>query len=309
MSPVSKNILSIGEAMVELSQSPQEGLYSVGISGDTLNTAWYLRGMLDLDWQINYLTRVGTGGFSQRMLEFLKDAGIGTDYIGHDLQREVGLYAISLNNGERSFSYWRDTSAAKALADDAVALGAALSAHSIIYLSGITLAILPQSGRETLLAQIKIARASGTTVVFDTNIRPKLWGDLDLMQHWVMQMAGHSDLMFPSFDDEALYFGDADSQATVARYLAAGAKQVIVKAGGSPIYYGGHEGHGVLEGVTPEPVIDTTAAGDSFNAGYMAAKLQGADLRDALLAGHKLSRQVIRHRGALVEQAIIDAKL
>lgn len=302
-------ILSIGEAMVELSTAPQDGLFRIGIAGDTLNTAWYLRKLLPPTWQVNYFSRVGTGEFSQRMVDFLKASGIGTDYVSRDPKREIGLYAISLKEGERSFSYWRDTSAAKLLADDLAPLQAALARHSIAYLSGITLAILTPAGKAHLLQALEAAKAQGLRVIFDTNLRPKLWQSREEMAEWITCAAAIADLVLPSFDDEAAYFGDTDSDATLARYLAAGAGQVVLKAGGHPIRYAGTIASGMIAGLAPETALDTTAAGDSFNAGFLAAYLQGRPFDAALMAGHALSRQVIRHHGALVEQAVIDAGL
>ena len=297
-------LLSIGEAMVELGQSDQPGLWRLGIAGDTLNTAWYLRRLLGADWQVDYLSRVGTGAFSQRMVDFLAAEGIGTDHVGRDPDREIGLYAISLTNGERSFAYWRDTSAARRLADDPAMLDAALDGAAVAYVSGITAAILPPEGRANLLAALARARAGGTRIVFDPNLRPRLWPDAAAMRQGISDAAAGADLVLPSFDDEAAHFGDPDPQATVARYLALGAGQVVVKNGGGPIRFGGHDGDGVVTDLEPETPVDSTAAGDSFNAGYLSAWLSGAECAAAIAAGHALSRRVIRHRGALVAEAL-----
>ena len=297
-------LLSIGEAMVELGQSDQPGLWRLGIAGDTLNTAWYLRRLLGADWQVDYLSRVGTGAFSQRMVDFLAAEGIGTDHVGRDPDREIGLYAISLTNGERSFAYWRDTSAARRLADDPAMLDAALDGTAVAYVSGITAAILPPEGRANLLAALARARAGGTRIVFDPNLRPRLWPDAAAMRQGISDAAAGADLVLPSFDDEAAHFGDPDPQATVARYLALGAGQVVVKNGGGPIRFGGHDGVGIVTDLEPETPVDSTAAGDSFNAGYLSAWLSGAECAAAIAAGHALSRRVIRHRGALVREAV-----
>ena len=297
-------LLSIGEAMVELGQSDQPGLWRLGIAGDTLNTAWYLRRLLGADWQVDYLSRVGTGAFSQRMVDFLAAEGIGTDHVGRDPDREIGLYAISLTNGERSFAYWRDNSAAKRLADDPAMLDAALDGAAVAYVSGITAAILPPEGRANLLAALARARAGGTRIVFDPNLRPRLWPDAAAMRQGISDAAAGADLVLPSFDDEAAHFGDPDPQATVARYLALGAGQVVVKNGGEPIRFGGHDGVGIVTDLEPETPVDSTAAGDSFNAGYLSAWLSGAECAAAIAAGHALSRRVIRHRGALVAEAL-----
>ncbi|MGN7871366.1 sugar kinase [Paracoccus sp. 22332] len=300
-------ILSIGEAMVELGQSDQPGLWRLGIAGDTLNTAWYLRRLLGAVGRVDYLTRVGTGAFSQQMLDFLAAEGIGTAHIGRDPDREIGLYAISLKDGERSFAYWRDTSAARRLADDPAALDAALEGAAVAYFSGITVAILSPQGRANLLAALARARASGARIVFDPNLRPRLWEDAATMRQGISKAAAGADLVLPSFDDEAAHFGDADPQATVARYLALGAGQVVVKNGGGPIRFGGRDGCGTATDLEPETPVDSTAAGDSFNAGYLAAWLTGADCAAAIAAGHALSRKVIGYRGALVREAVATA--
>ena len=301
-------ILSIGEAMLELSAAGQDDLWRLGIAGDTLNTAWYLHRLLGDRARVEYFTRIGTGEFGQKMLDFLKAEGIGTDHIARDPNREIGLYAISLKDGERSFSYWRDTSAAKLLADDPAALDRALAGSAIAYFSGISVAILSDQGRENLRAALARARANGTMVVFDPNLRPRLWADAAAMRAGIEAAASGADLILPSFDDEATHFGDTDADATIRRYLDAGAGHVVVKNGGGPMQFGGAGGTGHLSDLTPDTPVDTTAAGDSFNAGYLAAMLQGAGCADAIRAGHALSRQVIRHRGALVLQAIADAR-
>ncbi|WP_017998856.1 sugar kinase [Paracoccus sp. N5] len=301
---MSGRILSIGEAMVELSGAGQPDLWRLGIAGDTLNTAWYLRHLLPPDWEVGYCSRVGQGEFSQRMIDFLEAEGIDARHVSRDPQREIALYAISLKDGERSFSYWRDNSAAKRLADDPATLASALAGVGIAYFSGITLGILPEAGREALIRALARARATGTQVVFDPNLRPRLWPDTAAMCRKIEAAAAVADLVLPSFGDEHAFFGDADPQATVARYLARGARQVVVKAGGNPVHYGGDEGAGVVDGLRREVPVDTTSAGDSFNAGYLAARLNGADIPAAIRRAHELSRKVILHPGALVRDAV-----
>lgn len=302
-------ILSIGEAMVELSRTAESdaSLWRLGIAGDTLNAAWYLRRLLPRDWRVGYFSRVGTGEFSDRMLAFLAGEGIESTHVGRDPAREIGLYAIALKDGERSFSYWRDSSAARGLADDPEALAAGLEGATVALLSGITLAILPQAGRENLRAALAGARAAGTRVVFDPNLRPRLWADAATMRREVEAMAALTDLLLPSFDDERTHFGDADTAATVARYLDLGARQVVVKNGGDPVRFGGAEGTGLVEGLERAVPVDTTSAGDSFNAGYLAARARGAEIAEAIRQAHEVSRIVIRHPGALVREAVPDA--
>jgi 2-dehydro-3-deoxygluconokinase len=293
--------LSIGECMVELSALPAAGQWQQGIAGDTLNTAWYARMQLPADWQVGYATVLGQDRLSDEMVRFIEGAGLESAAIWRHPDRMPGLYMISLTNGERSFSYWRDRSAARTLADDPARLHAALQTADVIYVSGITLAILTAEARATLLAALAAMRALGKTVVFDPNLRPRLWASEVEMCAQIMALAAVSDIVLPSHEDEASHFGDATLAATAERYLAAGAREVVVKNGGGPMVYAVADQPIValpaMERCTP---VDTTGAGDSFNAGYLAARLCDVEIPAAVAQAHALAMRVVGHRGALM---------
>lgn len=290
-------VLSLGEAMLELSPRGDDQ-WRMGIAGDTLNTAWYLRAALPAVWSVGYLTRLGSDAFSDRIADFIAGAGIDTSAISRDPQRGCGLYAISLMNGERSFTYWRGQSAARHLADDRDRLAQALAPARVIYLSGITLAILTDQGRENLLDLLR-ARPKHVVLAFDPNIRPRLWPDAETMRQTLTAVAALSDLVLPSFDDESAHFGDTSPEDTLHRYLDHGATEVVVKNAGGPILAASGA---VLFRHDPASVtpLDTTGAGDSFNGGYLTARLQGQGVDRALRCGADLAARVIRHPGALI---------
>lgn len=294
-------IVSIGECMVEMAPSgtgPDD--YRMGFAGDTMNTAWYLRRLLGTPFEVDYLTAVGTDATSDRMLSFMRDAGIGTDHISRRPDRTVGLYMVQLQDGERSFSYWRGQSAARTLAEDAGTLRQALTGARVAYFSGITIAVLPPDDRTRFLGVLAEHRADGGQIVFDPNLRPRLWNSPRDMTEAIMAAAEVSSLILPSFDDEATFFGDGAPADTVQRYEARGAEEIVVKNGAGQILA---SSNGSTSTHTPDvigDVVDTTAAGDSFNAGYLAARLHGQDVSDALRQGATLAAKVVQARGALV---------
>lgn len=293
-------IVSIGECMVELAPR-DDGSYSLGFAGDTLNTAWYLRRRLPASYRVDYLTCVGNDRISDDMLGFFAAAGLGTDHVARLNDRTVGLYLIRLQGAERSFAYWRATSAARALASDPARLDAALSGARIAYLSGITLAIMPPADRANLIAALDRARALGTSVVFDPNLRPRLFDSAEAMRQVVTDAARRADILLPSFDDEATHFGDANPEVTALRYGALGGTLVVVKNGPGEIVALEQDRLSRHPATPAADLVDTTAAGDSFNAGLLAERLKGAPLADAIRAGASLAARVIGAHGALVE--------
>ena len=292
-------LLCIGECMLELAPAGAPDTYRAGFAGDTFNTAWYASRLGQTGLEVAYLTAVGTDSVSQRLEDFTRSAGIVPEFIRRP-DRTLGLYMIELSNGERSFAYWRGQSAARTLADDLDALPG-IGPGDLVYLSGITLAILPEAGRARLLALLDRERAKGVRVAFDPNLRPRLWPAPEAMREAVMAGARLADIALPSFEDEAAWFGDRDPEATAARYAGAGAGLVAVKDGPNPVLL--REGDSLLR-VAPdrvEPVIDSTAAGDAFNAGFLVGLEAGLSPTEAARKGCALSARVITQRGALAE--------
>lgn len=298
---ISKRLVSIGECMIEMSPK-RSGDFSMSFAGDTFNTAWYLRKLLPEDWQVDYLTCTGQDVISTRMIAFMQDAGIGTEYIKQHADKTVGLYMIELDEGERSFVYWREASAARTLADDTDLLARAFKNAGCIFLSGISLAILSSDARTRLFTELDIARNNGSIIVFDPNLRPRLWPDNKTMCAEIEQAASHADIVLPSHDEEALYFNDADPTATAKRYHDQGVTTVIVKNGVDRLIVS-RSGHEKELSFLPEPaskIVDTTAAGDSFNAGVLSKLLNNADIGDAVTRGMRVAAKVVGSHGALV---------
>lgn len=300
---MSQRIVAFGEAMVEMAPTGEGATYRMGFAGDTLNTAWYLRHVLPAGWVVDYATAIGNDLISAQMFDFIAAAGIGTGFVRQSADRTVGLYLITLQGAERHFSYWRSQSAAKTFARDPAVLRAAMAGAGLIYFSGITLAILDPNDRATFLSELQAARHAGAKVAFDPNLRPKLWETPAAMLDWIMQGAAVCDIALPSYEDEAVHFGDADPAATAARYAQAGGNLVVVKNGPGAIVTLQNGATATFQPARVDNVIDTTAAGDSFNAGFLATYLTGSDLQTALRAGAVLSGHVIQARGALISVA------
>lgn len=290
-------IVLAGEAMLELSRGAlgDAGGWRMGYGGDTLNTAIHLA---RAGHDVSYLTALGGDPLSADLRARWAAEGLDTALVLEHPERATGLYAITTDaHGERSFTYWRDTSAARdmfalpAMAGAADrAAGAALFGFSLI-----SLAILPDAGREALLALAGRVRVNGGRVAFDGNYRPRLWASADEVRHWRDRAITLADIGLPTLEDEIMLGADS-AEGVAAHWRSLGCGECVVKLGAAGCRLPG----GAV--VAPEAVlapVDTSGAGDAFNAGYLGARLNGEDPVEAARAGHRLAGWTIMRPGAI----------
>ncbi|TNC27001.1 sugar kinase [Amycolatopsis alkalitolerans] len=295
-------VLAIGECMIELTHTGSRTL-SLGYAGDTFNTAVYLARLTSpAAVEVGYLTRLGDDGYSSGILAAMRAEGLGTGLIDRVPGAHPGLYLVRTDaRGERSFTYYRSESPARRLFEGPVDL----SGFDVLYLSAITLQLLSPPALDRLWAELAAARGRGARVVFDSNYRPAGWASADVAREAVRRTWELTSIALPTFSDERDLFGDPSPVATLERLRALGIADIAVKDGGN--------GCVVADGtVVParavESITDTTAAGDAFNAGYLAARLDGASPVAAAGAGHAIAAQVIAHPGAIIRDPSLSPR-
>jgi 2-dehydro-3-deoxygluconokinase len=308
-----QTVYAIGECMIELQRKADGTGMDYRFGGDTLNTAVYMARLLDpAHARVAYVTGLGVDGMSGEMLASWEREGIDTSCVQRLADRLPGLYMIETEpSGERRFHYWRKDSAARHWleAPGAGKVLEQLAGARMVYLSGISLAILSPADRELLIAALARCRANGGRVVFDNNYRPRLWDSADLAREVYLRVLAHTDIALLTIDDEHALHGEETARQVVERTRGYGVGEVVVKCGAEPAVVWAD---GQLHEVAPQPVkdvVDTTAAGDSFGAGYMAARLAGKDAAAAARAGHTLAGAVIRQRGAIIPRESMPAEL
>ena len=295
-------VACLGECMMELVERP-DGTLTRGFGGDTLNTALYFA---RLGVPTEYVTALGTDPFSDEMLRAWQAEEIGTGAVVRRPGRLPGLYLIQTDeSGERTFFYWRDSAPVRQLFNipETPEVEAALRASELVYLSGITLSLFDEAGRNRLFETLDVARRQGSRVAFDTNFRPRGWPDLNAARAVYDRMFSRSDIVLASVEDNMLLHGSAEAADLIARLQAAHVPEMVVKLA-KPACQVIVAGADVL--VQAEPVgeiVDTTAAGDSFAAAYIAARRAGASPERAARAGHRLAGVVVRHRGAIIPRS------
>ncbi|MCZ4282722.1 sugar kinase [Kiloniella laminariae] len=297
----------IGECMVELfraeESSQQNELFKKRFGGDTYNTAYYLAQCARGNMEVSYITALGDDSLSCEMIDTFAAAGVGTDLIEKIPGAVPGLYMIQTDEkGERSFLYWRAQAPARQLFQTAFSeqLKAGLMQKDWLCFSGITLAILYPEGREELFQLCRDFRAKGGKIAFDSNYRPRLWQDSDEAKYVLNQAYSLCDLALPSHDDEKLLFGLENTDQSIQRISKLGVHEIVLKNGSESVTIYTDGDVQIFPVETASVIKDTTAAGDSFNAGYLWARLSGKEIGVSAATAGEIARQVIAQQGAIV---------
>jgi len=293
-------VACIGECMIELKQA-QGGLYSRGYGGDTLNTAVYLA---RLGAEVDYITALGDDPMSDEMIAGWAEERVGTSRVARLKGKLPGIYMIQTDEfGDRRFFHWRDSAAARSLMDlpETGEILDSFANYGVVYLSAITLSIYGAQGRAKLIDALHRARKRGVRIVFDTNFRARGWPDPDVARAVFDEAFAASDIVLASTEDLLPLYPDQSDEQLMRRIPC---NEVVLKLvrPGSIVRF-----EGVSQAVSAEPVtrpvVDTTAAGDSFSAAYIATRLAGAEPAEAARAGHRLGGVVVGYPGAIIPRS------
>jgi 2-dehydro-3-deoxygluconokinase len=304
-------IACLGECMVELAPAPEgAGLFRLGVGGDSFNTAVYMKRLTKIgEARVHYVTALGQDTASARMIAAFRAEGLETDLVFRIEGAGPGLYLIETDpEGERRFHYWRGESAARRLMVGARAgtLAHSLAGFDLVYLTGVSLAILEPVARDRLLKLLEGLRPE-TRLAFDPNHRPALWDGATAAAAGA-RLAGLGATVLASADDAQALLGEVDPAEAVRRWRDAGAVEVVLRRGAAPCLIGAAGTKETIEASARENVTvrDTTAAGDAFNAAYLLARLRGQAIGEAAAAGHALAARVIQTPGALLPREDVE---
>jgi 2-dehydro-3-deoxygluconokinase len=287
------DIVACGEMLVEFARSSHEDSWQQSFGGDSFNTAVYLS---RAGLRAGYMTRLGDDDFSRQAAASLRAEAISLEHVETVSGRQIGLYTIHNSpDGERSFSYWRGQSPAREMFDQPARIPDCLN----FYFSGISLAIIASSGLSNCVAFLEELEKRHIGIIFDPNYRPRLWRNQQAARQAYEAVLPMCDIVLPTFTDEQSLWGLADIEACRSFYKKFQIRELVIKAPDLSCHVFSDGDH-LVKSTTPVKALDTTGAGDSFNAGYLAARLRGQSVAIAIADAQTLSAKVIQCRGAIM---------
>ncbi len=291
-------ICSIGECMIEMANI-DKGLYNFSIAGDTLNFSCYLNQRI---FNKFYLTSIGNSDINKGVINFLKKKKINTDLVERISFKEIGLYIIKNKiNGEKQFYYWRDDSAARYYFNNInISLLKKKYKFDFIYLTGITLSLLDDNNIDKFITSISNLRNTKSKIIFDFNIRIKRWSKKNL-NLYLKKILPYIDILFCSGED-LIFWKNNNNIRTF--------ENIIKKFTINHAIYRKNEEYNfafyknkkyMIKNKSIKKVIDTSGAGDGYNAAYLSNFVISEDPQLSLKAASELGKKIVMKKGAIVD--------
>jgi len=289
MNPTSKapgfhDVVTFGETMVLFAPGERDKLetaaaYHASIGGAESNCAI---GLARLGHSVCWVSRVGADPFGSRVVKTLRGESVDVSRVEVSANEPTGIMfkEPAPGNTSRVF-YYRRNSAAAALRADSFAM----LKTKYLFITGITPA-LSDSNRALTFELVDRFRGDGAQVVFDPNMRFRLW-TADQARPVFLDLAKKSDVLIPSLAEAQILTGCTDPDSMLDSLRALGPARIVLKAGDQGAWYADGKERGFCP-CFPVTEIDPVGAGDAFCAGLISGLLDGCSLPEAVTRGAAL---------------------
>jgi 2-dehydro-3-deoxygluconokinase len=286
------DVVTIGETMVLFTPESSKLMryahtYSRTFGGAETNVAI---GLSRLGHQVGWISKVGLDEFGKSMVSFVRGEGVEVSQVGFDQEAPTGVYFKEVRSGDHvQVQYYRKGSAASRLAPSDLN-GTYISKAKYLHVTGITPA-LSESCYETVIEAISIAKAQGLTVIFDPNLRRKLWSE-EKARKVLLEISSLADIVLPGIDEGQFMFNENDPEKLGQLFLDQGASLVVLKVGAAGAYYFTKESSELVEGYRLSSIVDPVGAGDGFAAGLMSGLLDQLSIKEAVKRANAVGAMV-----------------
>lgn len=271
-------IIAMGEPLLEFNAEEEGSLAEArrflrGWGGDTSNFAV---AAARLGAKVGYVTRVGQDEFGDCFVRLWEQEGVDTSMVQRDPEAPTGIYFISRKGEEHFFTYYRAGSAASRMRPDKLPLDY-IKGAKLFHVSGISQAI-STSACDAVFAALKAAKEAGVLVSYDPNLRLRLW-PLERARAVIHTAVAMADILLPSLEDAVVLTGRDEPEEIARFYIALGPKVVVLKLGSEGALLATPQ---TMMRIPPYSidVVDTSGAGDAFDAAFDVGYLAGWDLEE-----------------------------
>ncbi|MEM2129509.1 MAG: sugar kinase [Candidatus Bathyarchaeia archaeon] len=297
-------VVGIGEVLIDFVATEPVSYIEVPafqkcFGGAPMNT---LVGIARLGSSSGAITAVGEDPFGQFLIQELKRNNVDTSQvkIKKGTLTTLAFVANEPKTGERSFIFyrkpWVSGTSDSALSIDDIDIEYIKGAE-ILHVSGFALSQNPS--RKAIIYAVKQAKKEGVKVSFDPTLRLDVWSSEHAIRKFYSLMLRLSDIATFSREEYSFLFGTANPKKAAEKCLRRGVKIVGIKLGVNGAFIMTKEGQIINVPAFKVKAVDTTGAGDGWNAGFLVGILNKWDLKTCVTVANAVGALVVTKRGAI----------
>ncbi|WP_134705192.1 sugar kinase [Ammoniphilus sp. YIM 78166] len=248
-----------------------------------------------LGHQVGWISRLGDDEFGHYVRNFIRGEGVDTSQVVLDGQYPTAVFFKERIIGQDpKIYYYRRGSAASCMVPGDVDENYIAQAK-YLHITGITPA-LSATCKDAVFHAMELARRNKLTVVFDPNIRFKLWSREEAGPA-LMEIASRCDMVLPGLDEGEIMTGKTTPEEIAADFLQRGVQVVVIKLGERGAFYATASQSEYVKGFPVNHIVDTVGAGDGFAAGFLSGLLRGWSYRKAVELGNRIGAYALTVAG------------
>jgi 2-dehydro-3-deoxygluconokinase len=248
-----------------------------------------------LGHSVEWFSKLGEDEFGIFVRNIIRGEGVDTAHVLFDKNNPTAVFFKERRQtGDPKVYYYRKNSAASTLCPEDLK-DEYIKNAKILHITGITAAI-SESARETVHKAITIAKENGVKVVFDPNIRLKLWSE-SVARNELLKIARRCDVILPGIDEGKILTGESEPEKIAEKLLIGDCKTVVIKLGEYGAFYKTSESCEYIPGYKVEKIVDTVGAGDGFAAGFLSGILKEYNLFESVRLGNKIGSSALTTEG------------
>jgi sugar/nucleoside kinase (ribokinase family) len=298
------DIVALGESLIDLvATEPVSYLHATAFKkcfgGAPMNT---IVGVSRLGENSGAITAVGDDPLGQFVVEELKRNKVDVSQVRIKRGKKTALAFVANEpgTGERSFIFYRQPwiqgAADSELTPEDIDFNY-ISSAKILHISGFALSHNPS--RQAVLHAINIARESGVDISFDPTLRHDIWESEQILKNLYDQVLHLSDIVTFSREESEFVFKTKNIDEAAELAFTYGVRVVGLKLGSKGALLATNEGETVYLPAFKVNAIDTTGAGDGWNAGLLVGLLNEWDLTTCCKVANAVGALVVTKRGAI----------
>jgi len=301
---MSLDVVGIGEVLIDFVGTEPSSYVDVPafqkcFGGAPMNT---LVGVARLGQRSGAITAVGEDPFGEFLIRELQRNGVDTSQvkIKRGMRTTITFVANEPETGERTFIFyrrpWVTGTADSSLSIEDIDLNYVSNA-SILHVSGFSLSQNPS--RKTILTVAEHARSSGVQVSFDPTLRLDVWNSTMTIRRIYGKMLKISDIATFSQEEASFILGTRDPEKAAKKAFRYGIEIVGIKMGSEGAFLQRRTGEKLMLPAFKVRAVDTTGAGDGWNAGLLVGLIKGWDLHTCLSVANAVGALVVTKHGAI----------